>query len=99
MFELELVVKKEPHKWCMSTMEAIVRVLHITELSLTVQDADGMEGGVHRSRRAPVEPSNDHLPLHHRVHRRLENLHGRTNELWESFVFQRIRIVEFFPLG
>jgi hypothetical protein len=95
MFESELVVKKEPHKGCKSTMETIVRVLHIRELGLAFGDVDGMKGGVHGCCRAPVEPINDHLPLHHRVHRRFENLHEQTNEFWESFVFHRIRMSSF----
>ena len=31
MFESELVVKKEPHKGCMSTMEAVARALRLLE--------------------------------------------------------------------
>jgi hypothetical protein len=80
MFESELVVKKEPHKGCNSTMETIVRVLHIRELGLTFGNVDGVKGGVHGCCRAPVEPINGHLPLHHRVHRRFENLYEQTNE-------------------
>jgi hypothetical protein len=58
-------------------------------------DVNNMKGGVHCCCRAPVEPTNGHLPLHHRVHRRFENLHGRINELWESFGFHGIRRSSF----
>jgi hypothetical protein len=64
MFESEVVIK-EPHKGCTSSMEAIVRVLHIKELGLTIEDADDMEGGVHHRGHVPIELTNSHLPLHH----------------------------------
>jgi hypothetical protein len=78
--------------------DLVVKELHIRELGLAIEDVDNMEGGVHRCRRAPVEPTNCRLPLYHRVHRRFENLHGQTNELSESFVFQHIRILVIYTL-
>ncbi|KAK3139299.1 hypothetical protein QOZ80_5AG0380940 [Eleusine coracana subsp. coracana] len=62
MFESELVVKKEPHKGCMSTMEAVARALPLLEPDGKGEEIEEAMVGVLR---AMVEFQAKHLQ--HRV--------------------------------
>ncbi|KAI4991876.1 hypothetical protein ZWY2020_040262 [Hordeum vulgare] len=61
MFESELVVKKEPHKGCLSTMEAVARALRLLE-----PEGSGaqIEEPMIRVLRAMVAFQSDHLQHH-----------------------------------
>jgi len=74
MFESELLVKKEPHKGCVSTMEAIARALQLLEPEGKGEEIEEVMVGVIRAMVAFQMEHVQHLTVTPRVKMRKKEL-------------------------
>jgi hypothetical protein len=81
MFEGELVVKKEPHKGCVSTMEAVARALRLLEPEGRGEEIEETMVGVLRAMVAFQAEHLQHRPMKPRVKMRKKKDIKREEEM------------------